>query len=119
MSRLVPPQTRNGLTHHFSVGGHEGYITVGLYDDGVPCDIFVVMSKEGSTLGGVMRCWATAFSICLQYGVPLERLVEKFKASSFEPRGATENPAIPEAQSVVDYVVRWLELKYSRREVTV
>ena len=103
------PDTRQSITHKFSVSGHEGYITVGLYPDHRPGELFIVMAKEGSTVGGLMDCFGTAISICLQYGVPLEVLVKKFSHTRFEPMGFTTDPDIRNAKSVVDYIFRWLE----------
>ncbi len=102
------PDTRQSLTHKFAVGGHEGYITVGLYEDGFPGEIFITMAKEGSTLSGMADAFATAISLALQYGVPLRDLVYKFSHMRFEPSGPTGNPEIPIAQSIVDYIFRWL-----------
>jgi len=104
--------TRNSLTHKFSVAGHEGYITVGQYEDGSPGEIFIVMSKGGSTISGLMDTIATQTSILLQYGVPLEVLVNKFTHVRFEPSGFTANKDIPIAKSLVDYIFRWLEIKF-------
>ena len=106
------PDERRSITHKFSVGGHEGYVTVGLYDDGKPGEIFIVMSKEGSTVSGLMDSFATAISLTLQYGVPLDALVNKFTHMRFEPAGFTKNPEIPMAKSLVDYVFRWLGSKF-------
>lgn len=106
------PDERRSLTHRFSIGGHEGYITAGLYDDGSPGEIFVTMSKEGSTISGLMDCFATAVSLSLQYGVPLQCLVDKFSHMRFEPSGFTGNPQLPYAKSIMDYIFRWLELKF-------
>ncbi len=102
------PKTRKAITHTFQIEDHKGYIIVGLYDDGTPGEVFIVMSKEGSTIGGVMDCFATAVSMGLQYGVPLEKFVKKFVHSRFEPSGFTKNPEIPIAKSVADYIFRWL-----------
>ncbi|MBX7164847.1 MAG: vitamin B12-dependent ribonucleotide reductase [Pirellulales bacterium] len=102
------PDTRRSLTHKFRVGGHEGYITVGLYDDGRPGELFITMAKEGSTIGGLMDCFGTAVSMSLQYGVPLEVYVNKFSHTRFEPMGYTSNPDVPIAKSIVDYIFRWL-----------
>jgi ribonucleoside-diphosphate reductase alpha chain len=96
------PDTRQSLTHKFSVNGHEGYITAGLYDDGRPGEVFITMAKEGSTVGGLMDCFGTAISMSLQYGVPLEVLVNKFSHTRFEPMGHTKNPDVRIAKSVVD-----------------
>jgi len=106
------PAERNSITHKFSVGGHEGYITVGMYEDGQPGEIFIKMAKEGSTLSGIMDAFALSVSISLQYGVPLRALVDKFVNSRFEPSGYTGNPRIRYAKSVVDYIGRWLGGKF-------
>ncbi len=106
------PDTRRAITHKFSVAGHEGYITVGLYEDGTPGEIFLTMAKEGSTISGLMDSFATAISLTLQYGVPLEALVEKFSHMRFEPAGYTKNPEIPIAKSLVDYLFRWLASQF-------
>ncbi len=103
------PATRPSLTHKFDVAGHEGYLTVGLFEDGQPGELFVSMAKEGSTVGGMMDVFATAISLCLQYGVPLEALVKKFTHQRFEPSGMTSNRNIPFAKSIVDYIFRWLQ----------
>jgi ribonucleoside-diphosphate reductase alpha chain len=94
------------------VGGHEGYLTVGLYEDGLPGEIFITMAKEGSTVSGLMDSFATAISLALQYGVPLKVLCDKFSHSRFEPSGYTPNPEIRYAKSVMDYIFRWLALKF-------
>ncbi|MGQ9525872.1 MAG: vitamin B12-dependent ribonucleotide reductase [Armatimonadota bacterium] len=106
------PDERRAITHKFSVAGHEGYITVGMYDDGTPGEIFIVMSKEGSVISGLMDSFATAISLALQYGVPLSVLVRKFSHVRFEPAGFTNNKDIPIAKSVIDYIFRWLALKF-------
>ena len=102
------PSTRTSITHKFDIAGHEGYLTVGLYDEGTPGELFITMAKEGSTIGGLMDSFGTAISLCLQYGVPLKTLVEKFAHSRFEPSGFTKNPDIPIAKSLPDYIFRWL-----------
>ena len=102
------PTTRQSVTHKFDIAGHEGYLTVGLYDDGQPGELFITMAKEGSTIGGLMDSFGTAISLCLQYGVPLKTLSEKFAHSRFEPSGFTKNPDIPIAKSLTDYIFRWL-----------
>ncbi len=102
------PSERQSITHKFGVGGHEGYITVGMYEDGTPGEIFIKMAKEGSTLSGFMDGFALSVSIGLQYGVPLKALVDKFINTRFEPSGFTGHPAIPYAKSVLDYIGRWL-----------
>lgn len=106
------PDERQAITHKFRVGGLEGYLTVGLFEDGTPGEIFLVVAKEGSTLSGIMDAFATAISMALQYGVPLAALVRKFSYVRFEPAGFTGNKDIPSAQSIVDYVFRWLALKF-------
>jgi len=106
------PDTRRSVTHKFNVNGHEGYITVGLYDDGRPGELFITMAKEGSTIGGLMDSFGTAVSMSLQYGVPLEVLVNKFSHTRFEPMGYTTNPDIRIAKSLVDYIFRWLGLSF-------
>ena len=106
------PDTRQSLTHKFNLSGHEGYITVGLYEDGTPGEVFITMAKEGSTIGGLMDCFGTAISMSLQYGVPLEVLVNKFSYTRFEPMGHTTNPDIRIAKSLVDYIFRWLGIQF-------
>jgi ribonucleoside-diphosphate reductase alpha chain len=110
--RVKLPAERNSITHKFSVGGHEGYITVGMYEDGRPGEIFIKMAKEGSTLSGIMDAFALSVSISLQYGVPLRALVDKFCNSRFEPSGYTGNKDIRYAKSIVDYIGRWLGGKF-------
>jgi ribonucleoside-diphosphate reductase alpha chain len=111
-SRERLPDTRQSITHKFNVGGHEGYINVGLYPDGRPGELFITMAKEGSTIGGLMDCFGTAISINLQYRVPLEVLVNKFSHTRFEPMGHTTNPDIRIAKSVVDYIFRWMGITF-------
>ena len=107
------PRERQSITHKFSIGGHEGYITAGMYDDGTVGEIFLTdIGKEGSTLRGMMNSFATAISIALQYGVPLETLVRKFSYMRFEPEGMTTNPEIPFAKSMPDYIMRWLASRF-------
>jgi ribonucleoside-diphosphate reductase alpha chain len=106
------PDTRRSVTHKFNVGGHEGYITVGLYDDGRPGELFITMAKEGSTIGGLMDAFGTAVSMSLQYGVPLEVYVKKFSHTRFEPWGYTKNADIPVAKSLVDYLFRWMGTEF-------
>lgn len=101
------PSTRRSVTHKFDIAGHEGYLTVGLYDDDTPGELFITMAKEGSTVGGLMDAFGTAISMCLQYGVPVKSLVEKFAHTRFEPSGFTKNPDIPIAKSLPDYIFRW------------
>ncbi|MEM9367870.1 MAG: vitamin B12-dependent ribonucleotide reductase [Planctomycetota bacterium] len=107
------PDTRQSLTHKFSIAGHEGYLCVGLYPDGRPGEIFITMAKEGSTIGGIMDSFGTALSIALQYGVPVDVLVNKFSHTRFEPMGHTSNKDIRIAKSVVDYIARWLGITFS------
>ena len=107
------PTERRSLTHKFCIDGHEGYLTAGLYDDGTVGELFISdFGKEGSTLRGVFSAWATTLSIALQHGVPLESLVRKFAWMRFEPQGLTENPEIPHAHSIPDYVARWLTARF-------
>ncbi|MGZ4983211.1 MAG: TSCPD domain-containing protein, partial [Chthoniobacterales bacterium] len=106
------PDTRMSLTHRFEIAGHEGYITIGLFEDGMPGELFVTMSKEGSTIGGLMDTVGTLTSIALQYGVPLESLVKKFAYQRFEPSGFTKNPDIRNATSITDYIFRWLGCQF-------
>jgi ribonucleoside-diphosphate reductase alpha chain len=106
------PATRQSITHKFEVAGHEGYLTVGMYEDGSPGELFITMAKEGSTVGGTMDAFGTAISLCLQYGVPVKELCQKFAHSRFEPSGFTKNPDIPIAKSIVDYIFRWLNLTF-------
>jgi len=106
------PVERHSITHKFAVAGHEGYLTVGMYEDGSPGEIFIVMAKEGSTLSGVMDSFATTCSMALQYGVPLKVLVDKFSHTRFEPSGFTSNQQIPYAKSIMDYIFRYLASKF-------
>jgi ribonucleoside-diphosphate reductase alpha chain len=106
------PAERQAITHKFNIGGHEGYITVGKYEDGMPGEIFIVMAKEGSTVSGLMDSFATAISLALQYGVPLKVLVDKFSHTRFEPSGWTNHEGIGYAKSIMDYIFRWLALKF-------
>ena len=107
------PRERQSITHKFSLGGHEGYITAGMYEDGTVGEIFLTdIGKEGSTLRGMMNAFATSISIALQYGVPLETLVQKFSYMRFEPEGITTNPEIPFAKSMPDYIMRWLASRF-------
>jgi ribonucleoside-diphosphate reductase alpha chain len=110
------PAERRAITHKFAIAGHEGYITVGMYDEGQPGEIFLVMAKEGSTISGLMDSFATAISLALQYGVPLKVLIDKFAHVRFEPSGHTGNPEVPFAKSIVDYIFRWLAAKFLPRE---
>jgi ribonucleoside-diphosphate reductase alpha chain len=115
-ARRKLPDERHAITHKFQIAGHEGYITVGMYEDGKPGEIFLVMAKEGSTISGLMDAFATSISMALQYGVPLEALVEKFSHVRFEPSGFTKNPEIPYAKSITDYIFRWLASKFLSAE---
>ena len=102
------PETRTAVTHKFDIAGHEGYLTIGLFEDGTPGEMFITMAKEGSTIGGLMDSVAALTSISLQYGVPLNALVRKFSHQRFEPSGFTKNPQIGRASSIIDYVFRWI-----------
>ena len=106
------PSERSSITHKFSIGGHEGYITVGMYETGEPGEIFIKMAKEGSTVSGLMDSFATAISLALQHGVPLRVLCEKFAHTRFEPSGWTGNEQIGYAKSLMDYIFRWLSLRF-------
>ena len=106
------PDERRSITHKFAIAGHDGYIHVGMYGDGSPGEIFVRMAKEGSTISGLMDSFATAVSLALQHGVPLKLLIDKFTRTRFEPSGWTGNPDIPRASSIMDYLFRWLEIKF-------
>jgi ribonucleoside-diphosphate reductase alpha chain len=112
LARRRLPDERRSITHKFSIGGHEGYMTVGMYDDGSPGELFVTMAKEGSVVSGLMDGFATSISMALQYGVPLQVLCDKFSHMRFEPSGFTGNPDIPIAKSITDYIFRWLSLKF-------
>ncbi|QDU33642.1 Vitamin B12-dependent ribonucleotide reductase [Poriferisphaera corsica] len=112
ISREKLPEIRDSVTHKFSIMGHEGYLTVGLFEDGRPGEIFIKMAKEGSTLSGLVQGFCRAFSIALQYGLPVEEAVLRFKGMRFEPFGTTSNPEIPEAMSIIDYVARYMELHF-------
>jgi ribonucleoside-diphosphate reductase alpha chain len=110
------PDERMSLTHKFEIGGHEGYITVGLYPDGKPGELFITMAKEGSTVSGLINSFAQAISTGLQHGVPLNLFCEKFAHTRFEPCGWTPNPDIRNASSVMDYIFRWLQLRFGGTE---
>ncbi len=110
------PDERRAITHHFSIAGQEGYLTVGVYDDGSPGEIFVRMAKEGSTISGLMDSIATLVSLALQHGVPLDVLCVKFSHTRFEPSGWSGNPKIGYATSLMDYLFRWMELKFLKTE---
>jgi ribonucleoside-diphosphate reductase alpha chain len=111
------PDERRAITHKFSIAGHEGYVTVGLYDDGRPGEVFITMSKEGSTISGLMDALATTVSIALQYGVPLSVIADKLSHTRYEPSGFTGNKDIPIAKSITDYIFRWLASKFSHSEL--
>jgi ribonucleoside-diphosphate reductase alpha chain len=115
-TRRKLPDERHAITHKFDVAGHEGYITVGLFEDGTPGEIFLVMAKEGSTISGFADAFAQAISYALQYGVPLQTLVDKFSHSRFEPSGMTKNPEVRFAKSIVDYIFRWMATKFLSHE---
>jgi ribonucleoside-diphosphate reductase alpha chain len=106
------PDERSAITHHFSIAGHEGYLTVGLYPNGKPGEIFIRMAKEGSTIAGLMESFGTVVSVALQHGVPLRVLVGKLAHTRFEPSGWTGNQQLGYAKSIMDYLFRWLELRF-------
>ena len=106
------PDERVALTHHFSIAGHEGYLTVGLYPNGQPGEIFIRMAKEGSTIAGLMECFGTVASVSLQHGVPLKVLCDKLSHTRFEPSGWTGNEELGYAKSIMDYLFRWMELRF-------
>jgi ribonucleoside-diphosphate reductase alpha chain len=106
------PVTRESVTHKFSIGRHEGYLTIGLYQDGRPGEIFLKMSKEGSTLSGMCQAFCRAFSLSIQHGLSVRDAVSRFKGMRFEPMGETSNPEIPEAESIVDYIAKYLDLHF-------
>jgi ribonucleoside-diphosphate reductase alpha chain len=106
------PDERVGITHHFSIAGHEGYLTVGLYPNGQPGEIFIRMAKEGSTIAGLMECFGTVVSVSLQHGVPLKVLCHKLSHTRFEPSGSTGNEELGYAKSIMDYLFRFLELRF-------
>lgn len=111
-TRQSLPSTRESITHKFSVARHEGYLTIGLYPDGQPGEIFIKMAKEGSTISGMCQAFCRAFSLALQYGLTVQDAVSRFQGMRFEPMGSTANPDIPECSSIVDYVARYLDLHY-------
>jgi len=106
------PETRQALTHPFDIAGHKGHITVGLYPDGTPGELFITMVNEGSTIGGLVDSIASITSLSLQYGVPLEELINKMAGQRFEPSGFTKNPEISNTSSITDYVFRWLKKEF-------
>ena len=114
--RETLPSTRKSVTHKFAIGGHEGYLTIGLFADGRPGELFIKMSKEGSTLSGLIQGFCRAFSLTLQHGLPAADAAERFRGMRFEPMGPTSNPEIPEALSILDYVARYLLLHYGKAE---
>jgi len=112
-TRQALPPTRESVTHKFQVGGHEGYLTVGVYPDGRPGELFIKISKEGSAISGFCQAFCRAFSLAMQFGLTVDEAVVRFKGMRFEPLGATNNPDIPHADSIVDYVARYLELEFT------
>ncbi len=117
VDRRKLPRTRDSITHKFAINRFEGYLTIGLFDDGRPGEIFIKMAKEGSTLSGMIQGFCRAFSLALQYGLPVDDAVRRFRGMRFEPMGPTDNPQIPEAMSVIDYVARYLELQFPSHQV--
>lgn len=111
-TRQSLPPTRRSRTHKFAIGPHEGYLTIGLYDDGSPGEIFIKIAKEGSALSGMCQAFCRAFSLAMQFGLTVDEAVVRFKGMRFEPMGMTSNPDIPEAQSIVDYVARYMEIEF-------
>ena len=109
--RTLPP-THESVTHKFSINGHEGYLTIGLFEDGTPGEIFIKMSKEGSTLSGLIQGFCRAFSLAIQYGLPLEDAVDRFRNMRFDPLGSTANENIPTATSILDYVAQYLDIEF-------
>tara|TARA_B100000959_G_scaffold37949_1_gene36749 strand:- start:122 stop:517 length:396 start_codon:yes stop_codon:yes gene_type:complete len=105
--------THESLTHKFSVNGHEGYLTIGLFEDGTPGEIFIKMSKEGSTLSGLIQGFCRAFSLAIQYGLPLVEATDRFRNMRFDPMGQTTNPKIPQATSILDYVAQYLDYEFN------
>lgn len=114
-TRTSLPVTRESVTHKFSIGSYEGYLTIGLYPDGSPGEIFIKMAKEGSTMNGMCQAFCRAFSLAIQHGLSIPDAIARFKGMRFEPMGTTSNPEIPEASSVVDYVARYLEGMFPAR----
>jgi ribonucleoside-diphosphate reductase alpha chain len=111
-ARQSLPVTRESITHKFSIGRHEGYLTIGLYPDGRPGEIFLKMSKEGSTLSGMCQAFCRAFSLSIQHGLSVSDAVGRFQGMRFEPMGETSNPEIPQAESIVDYIAKYLEMHF-------
>ncbi len=110
--RHTLPNTRSSTTHKFAIAGHEGYLTIGLFENGQPGELFIKMSKEGSTLSGLIQGFCRAFSLALQHGLSPADAVERFRGMRFEPMGPTSNPEIPEASSILDYVARYIDLHF-------
>lgn len=110
--RTLPP-THDSVTHKFSISGHEGYLTIGLFEDGTPGEIFIKMSKEGSTLSGLIQGFCRAFSLAIQYGLPLADAIDRFRNTRFDPLGITSNPSIPQATSILDYVAQYLDMEFN------
>jgi ribonucleoside-diphosphate reductase alpha chain len=104
--------THESITHKFSVNQHEGYLTIGLFEDGLPGEIFIKMSKEGSTLSGLIQGFCRAFSLAIQYGLPLNEATDRFRNMRFDPMGDTSNPKIPQASSILDYVAQYLDSEF-------
>jgi ribonucleoside-diphosphate reductase alpha chain len=119
VSREALPSTRESLTHKFSVANIEGYLTIGLYEDGRPGEIFIKISKEGSAISGFCQAFCRAFSLSLQHGLTVGEAVQRFKGMRFEPYGQTSNPDIPEASSIIDYLARYLELHFETEPGTI
>lgn len=117
MERHRLPEERSSITHKFNIGGEKGYLIIGLYEDGTPGELFIHISKEGSTISGALDSFAVMVSLALQYGIPLETMVNKFKNVHFEPFGVTANKDIPFAQSIIDYVFRWVEIRFMNKEI--
>ncbi len=111
-TRQALTPTRDSITHKFTIDRHEGYLTIGLYTDGTPGEIFIKIAKEGSAISGMCQAFCRAFSIALQYGLPVDEAVKRFKGMRFEPHGSTNNPDIPMTDSIIDYVARYLELEF-------
>jgi len=116
--RCSLPNTRRSITHKFSINSHEGYLTVGIHENGIPGEIFIKMSKDGSTLSGLIQAYCRAFSLAIQYGLSLEDAIKRFKDMRFEPMGMTTNPDIPYAKSIVDYTARYLETYFMPHDET-
>lgn len=110
-TRHTLPNTRSSITHKFAIAGHEGYLTIGLFENGQPGEVFIKMSKEGSTLSGLIQGFCRAFSLALQHGLSPADAVERFRGMRFEPMGPTSNSEIPEASSILDYVARYIDLQ--------